>query len=228
MTKISLKQFIDKTKGTKVDVPWGKGKLKGQCVSLVQQYIGQCLGQPMKPRGNAKDWTKTYVNEGLGKITKNARYGDIIVYNIGQYGHIAIYINSSKMYDQNSGYHDNYKAGYGKLIKGGTYLRPNASLVPDTDIYTKGVYKLLFNKCLRKNHNLGNNIYKVIECNKTIEPYLVNKKANDKAELKKGSEVRITNIYNENGRIWGKLNFTKPYWIVLQNKDGSAQANRIS
>ena len=44
MTKISLKEFIDKTKGTKVDVPWGNGKLKGQCVSLVQQYIHQCLG----------------------------------------------------------------------------------------------------------------------------------------------------------------------------------------
>ena len=228
MAKISLKQFIDKTKGTKVDVPWGNGKLKGQCVSLVQQYIHQCLGQPMKPRGNAKDWKTTYVKEGLGKITKNPKYGDIIVYNIGKYGHIAIYIDKNTMYDQNNGYHDNYRAGYGKLIKGGTYLRPNVNLVPNTDIYTKGVYKLLYDKALRKNHNLGNNIYKVIECNKTIEPYLVNKKANQKAELKKGVDIKIAEIFNENGRIWGKLNFTKPYWVVLKNKDGKVQANRIS
>jgi len=227
MTKISLKQFIDKTKGTKVDVPWGNGKLKGQCVSLVQQYIGQCLGQPMKPRGNAKDWKNTYVKEGLGKIVKNPQYGDIIVYNIGQFGHIAIYIDKNTMYDQNNGYHDNYRAGYGKLIKGGTYLRPNVSLIPDTDIYTTGDYRLLYAKALRKNHNLGNNIYKVKECNKIIIPYLVSIKANDNAQLKKGSDIKIIEIYNETGRIWGKLNFTKPYWVVLRNKDGKAQSKKI-
>lgn len=227
MARISLKEFIDKTKGTKVDVPWGNGNLKGQCVSLVQQYIHQCLGQPMKPRGNAKDWKKTYVNEGLGKITKSPKYGDIIVYNIGTYGHIAIYINSTTMYDQNNGYHDNYRAGYGSLIKGGTYLRPNVSLIPDKDTYTKGVYRLLYDKALRKNHNLGNNIYKISECNASIKKYTTTQKANSEAKLKKGTDVNIVDVYNETGRIWGKLNFTKPYWVVLRNKDGKAQAKRI-
>ena len=57
MSKISLEKFIERTKGTRVDVPWkSDGHLKGQCVSLVQQYLLQCLEQPSKPRGNAKDW----------------------------------------------------------------------------------------------------------------------------------------------------------------------------
>ena len=226
MERISLKQFIDKTKGKKVALP--SGGQKGMCVSLVQQYIHQCLGQPIKARGHAKDWVKTYVDEGLGKITKNPRYGDIIVYDIGKYGHIAIYINSTTMYDQNNGYHDNKRAGYGKQLKvKDTFLRPNVNLIPDTDIYTKGVYRLLYDKALRKNHNLGNNIYKISECNSTIKKYTTSQKPNAEAKLKKGTDVNIVDIYNETGRIWGKLNLTKPYWIVLRNKNGSAQVKKI-
>ena len=226
MDKISLKQFIDKTKGKKVALP--SGGQKGQCVSLVQQYIHQCLGQPIKARGHAKDWKTTYVNEGLGKITKSPRYGDIIVYDVGKYGHIAIYINSNTMYDQNNGYHDNYRAGYGTQLKvKATYLRPNASLIPDTDIYTKGVYRLLYDKALRKNHNLGNNIYKISECNAVVKKYTTSQKPNAEAKLKKGTDVNIVEIYNETGRIWGRLNLTKPYWIVLRNKDGKAQAKKV-
>ena len=195
---------------------------------LLKQYIHQCLGQPIKARGNAKDWVKTYVNEGLGKITKNPRYGDIIVYDIGKYGHIAIYINSTTMYDQNNGYHDNYRAGYGKQLKvKETFLRPNVNLIPDTDVYTKGTYRLLYDKALRKNHILGNNIYKISECNATIKKYTTTQKTNAEAKLKKGTDVNIVDIYNENGRIWGKLNFTKPYWVCLRNKDGKAQAKKI-
>jgi len=226
MTKISLKQFIDKTKGTKVDVPWGKGKLKGQCVSLVQQYIGQCLGQPMKPRGNAKDWTKTYVNEGLGKITKNARYGDIIVYDIGEYGHIAIYIDSSTMYDQNNGYHDNYRAGYGVQLKcKTTYLRPNAKLIPDDKEYwVPADYKLLKDKALRKTAKITTNIYKVKECSLAVQKYLTSKKPNDSAYLKKDTDIKISKIQKEGKRVWGLMG---KYWIVLCNKDGTKQATKL-
>lgn len=227
MSRISLKEFIDKTKGKKIALP--NGSQKGQCVSLVQQYIHQCLGQPIKARGHAKQWKTTYVNEGLGKITKNPKYGDIIVYDVGKYGHIAIYINSNIMYDQNNGYHDNYRAGYGKQLKvKATYLRPNVSLIPDTDIYTKGVYRLLYNKALRKNHNLGNNIYKISECNAVVKKYTTSQKPNAEAKLKKGTDINIVDIYNETGRIWGRLNLTKPYWVCLRNKDGKAQAKKIS
>lgn len=226
MERISLKQFIDKTKGKKVALP--SGGQKGMCVSLVQQYIHQCLGQPIKARGHAKDWKYTYVKEGLGKITKKPRYGDIIVYDVGEFGHIAIYINSNIMYDQNNGYHDNKRAGYGTQLKvKETFLRPNVNLVPDTDIYTKGVYKLLYDKALRKNHNLGNNIYKISECSSVVKKYTTSQKPNAEAKLKKGTDVNIVDIYNETGRIWGRLNLTKPYWVCLRNKDGKAQAKKI-
>ena len=140
MSKISLEQFIRNTKGTRVDVPWGNGVLKGQCVSLVQQYIGQCLEQPMKARGNAKDWIKSYVNEGLGSVVGAPQKGDLIVYDApygGGYGHIAIYIEPNKMYDQNNGTHDNWCAGYSRIFNGVyTILRPNATLVSDNPVKT--------------------------------------------------------------------------------------------
>ena len=80
MSKISLEKFIDNTKGQRIDVPWESDRhLKGQCVSLIQQYLVQCLEQPAKARGNAKDWIKTYVEEGLGHTVSDQRNGDIIV-----------------------------------------------------------------------------------------------------------------------------------------------------
>lgn len=203
MERISLKQFINNTKGKKIALPGGGQK--GQCVSLVQQYINQCLGQPIKARGHAKQWKTTYVKEGLGKITTTPRYGDIIVYNIGEYGHIAIYIDKTKMYDQNNGYHDNKKAGYGVQLKTTTtYLRPNVSLIPDSQEYwTTGIYKLLYKKAWRKTHKITNNIYQYV---------------------KAGTDVRINEIYKEGNRVWGKCG---AFWFVLCNKKGTKQATKI-
>lgn len=126
---ISLKSFINKTKGQLIDVPWEHKteQLKGQCVSLIQCYIQECLGQKAKARGNANDWDKTYVNEGLGKIVSKGRYGDLIVYNTGTYGHIAIFINDTTMYDQGS----KTPANYRKMRANPVFIRPNATLIPD-------------------------------------------------------------------------------------------------
>lgn len=149
MTRISLEKFIENTKGKKINVPWQKenGSLKGQCVSLIQQYISQCLGQPAKARGNAINWKSSYVKEGLGKVTTTPRKGDIVVFNKGLLGHIAIYIDSNTIYDQNNGSHDNRCAGYGEMLTNKkTYLRPNIDLVedkstkPTTSTTTKYVY----------------------------------------------------------------------------------------
>lgn len=140
MTRIALEKFIANTKGTRVDVPWkSDGHLKGQCVSLVQQYVIQCLGQNAKPRGNAKDWIRTYPSEGLGKIVKTPQKGDIVVFpnEAGGYGHIGIYVSANKIYDQNNLRHDGGKAGYGTIFsRSYTLLRPNTSLVSDTPART--------------------------------------------------------------------------------------------
>lgn len=138
MSKISLEQFVNETKGTAVDVPWGTNtKLKGQCVSLVQSYIERCLEQPAKARGNAKDWINTYVAEGLGVITDSPRKGDLLVFpnEANGYGHIAIYVNEEALYDQNNYRHDNGLAGYGTIFSNDfVALRPNAELIEDKPV----------------------------------------------------------------------------------------------
>lgn len=136
MSKISLEKFIEKTKGTRVDVPWVNkpSNLKGQCVSLIQTYIQDCLEQPAKARGHAKTWRTSYVNEGLGTIVTEPRKGDLLVYDErqgGGYGHIAIYLDKNRMYDQNNSTHDNGCAGYSTIFKNYVILRPNASLIED-------------------------------------------------------------------------------------------------
>ena len=217
---INLKKFIDETKGTKVALP--NGKLKGQCVSLIQQYLIQCFDIPFKARGNAKDFGKNLVKEGLAVQVNEPKVGDLIVYagtlnNI--YGHIAIYIEKSKMYDQNNKTHDDLKAGYSTILSGNkTYFR-----IKET--YSPGDYKLLYSKAVRKSHNLGNNIVKVGELRPATRKYCTkpnNLKAD--AKLKAGSECKISEIYNENGRIWGAFG---QYWIVLCNIDGTPQSERI-
>lgn len=149
MSKISLEQFVNETKGTAVDVPWGTNtKLKGQCVSLVQSYIERCLEQPAKARGNAKDWINTYVAEGLGTITDSPRKGDLLVFpnEAEGYGHISIYVNEEALYDQNNFRHDNGLAGYGTIFsKDFVALRPNAELIEDKPVIEDRKYLNLSN-----------------------------------------------------------------------------------
>jgi hypothetical protein len=130
MSKISLEKFINNTKGKQIALP--NGNYKGQCVSLIQQYISQCLEQPVKARGNAKDWINSYVNEGLGHTVSDQKAGDIIVFpnEADGYGHIAIYISNGQLYDQNNLRHDNGKAGYGAIFSNDyVTLRPNVDVI---------------------------------------------------------------------------------------------------
>lgn len=225
---ITLTEFINKTKGKKIALPWFPYGQKGQCVSLIQQYIKQCLGQNAKARGNAKDWVKTYPAEGLGSIVNKPQRGDIIVFpHEGKYGHIAIYIDSNTLYDQNNGRHDKKKAGYGTIFsKDYVVLRPNVSLISeDKAEWQVGTYKLLNNKAIRRTHDLGNNILKVKNCGKETKKYLTSTNKNDDAYLKKGTEVKARKIYKDlDGRVWGSYGNC---WLVLCNKDGTAQAKKV-
>lgn len=104
------------------------------------------------------------------------------------------------------------------------------------EIWKVGTYRLLEIKSVRKSHNLGLNEYKVYEL-KNRKKYkweqseldkLVSQKPNDKAKWKKNSVLPITEIYNENGRIWGKYGAYGSDWVVLCNITGKPQAERIS
>lgn len=186
---MTLTEFINATRGKRIGVPWNEN-LTGQCVSLVQQYIGNVLGQPMKPRGNARDWDETYVAEGLGKIVKGLQCGDLIVYNppyASKYGHIAIYIGDNKIYDQNNFGHDNGCAGEYPLMKNGVYIRPNVKL-PIEEVLTNVDITQMANDVIagkygngdERRHKLGN-LYNEVQ-NKVNEILKGNNKNNNNSD----------------------------------------------
>lgn len=69
---------------------------RGQCVSLVQQYLYQVFGIPYAPRGNAKDFVPPKFNRVSGAV----RAGDIVRWganNYPKYGHIGL-IDDDNLY----------------------------------------------------------------------------------------------------------------------------------
>lgn len=82
--------------------PTPEGSYKGECVSLIQQYLNKVFNIPFKPRGNAKDWA--YIDiEGFNKFAPDntPKPGDILVYTWGEYGHMAIVTVEMKSLEQN-------------------------------------------------------------------------------------------------------------------------------
>ena len=95
----------------------------------------------------------------------------------------------------------------------------------DKAVWKAGDYVLLFEKAVRKSHNLVLNIAKVGDLKLENRKYCTNSNnLNAKAKLKKGTECKIDGIYDENGRIWGAYG---QFWIVLCNIDGTPQAKKI-
>lgn len=90
---------------------------KGQCVSLIQQYLYQVCGIKFKARGNAKDWANNII-EGWDKfdVSNTLKAGDILVYTTGKYGHIVIVNADLKCLEQNWNY--NKKVTVSEIRKG--------------------------------------------------------------------------------------------------------------
>lgn len=85
--------------------PEPDGGFKGQCVSLIQQYLYNVCGIPFKARGNAKDWANNII-EGWDKfdVSNTVKAGDILVYTTGKYGHIVIVNADLQCLEQNKDY----------------------------------------------------------------------------------------------------------------------------
>lgn len=145
---ISLKEFINQTTGKVVGFH-DSNTNKGQCVTLIQEYIRMCYGIPFKPRGHAKSWINT-CNDIATKVSK-PQYGDIIVWD-GNYGHVAIYIDGKQYYDQWNGRVarlSNNSVSSSRKILG--YLRLNGTRKPDE------VTKYNLTRLIRKNSK-GNDV----------------------------------------------------------------------
>ena len=222
MIKMTLSEFISKTKGTKQALP--NGGQNGQCVSLIQQYLIQCYNIPFKARGHAKDFGKNIVKGGLAKQVTKPSYGDLIVYSGSisnlWYGHIAIYIDEHYMYDQNNSTHDRGKTGYSRHLSGTrTYFRLNRT-------YKIGKWKLRISKAIRYDHKLGSKyIIKVKDVMTTKRSLLTSTKLGDDAYYKVSTVLDIKEIYiDSDNRVWGRTINT---WVVLVNADGTLQAEYL-
>ena len=92
---MTLSEFINKYKGIKVDFD---GAFGAQCVDLFRQYCKDVLKVPHLGAVNgAKDiWLKyaemPLEQKYLVKVKGNPRAGDILVWDAGTYGHVAIFI----------------------------------------------------------------------------------------------------------------------------------------
>jgi hypothetical protein len=220
---MNLYEFINKTIGTIQQLP--NGGRPGQCVSLVQQYLIQCYDIPFKARGDAKDFGTSLVSDGLAIEVQVPAKGDLIVYSAtikNKYGHVAIYVDKNKMYDQNNKTHDNLKSGYSTILKGSKkYYR-----IIQNEKWTSGDYELLVAKAVRKTPNCDNNKnIQIVGLLRSAKPYCTTKGFFDKAHLKVGTICKIDSIYlDSTRRVWGQFG---QYWIVLCNKDGTPQARKV-
>ena len=100
------------------------GEYIGECVSLINQYLGRVYGIRAGAWGHAKDWaTNGNVAQYFDKVS-SIQPGDIIVYpgNFGGgYGHIAIALGDGLMLDQNG-------AGNGRIAVRGIWSGYSAIL----------------------------------------------------------------------------------------------------
>lgn len=102
---------------------------KGECVSLIQQYLYNVCGIGFKARGHAKDWA-TNIIEGWDKfdVSNSIKAGDILVYTSGTYGHIVIVDADLQCLEQNKTGKNRtvtvgpIKAGYNCILRSRTEI----------------------------------------------------------------------------------------------------------
>lgn len=105
---MTFDEYITQTKGKTIDNPQ-VNTYPGQCVSLVQDYLYNVYDIEYQPRGNGKDFAQGLINQGLATKVGTPKKGDIISYPASYpnadptYGHVAIYYDSTHMYQQNVG-----------------------------------------------------------------------------------------------------------------------------
>lgn len=206
--------------------PEPNNKYKGECVSLVQQYLYRVFNKPFQAYGNAKDWANNYPKDYFTKLNANAGYqrGDVLVYgeNRGNgYGHMGIIDCNYKWLDQNGiksktvAYKDKPFSGYVCI------LRPknqNALGLSNEKFKIGTVYTTQVELYIRDNAGTDSNI-------KLVKNITINAKENAKftdenrnAVLKAGTRVTVQDVKNIGDDIWLKI---PSGWIAgyYQGKD---------
>lgn len=114
-------QFVNNTRGK--SVANASGTYRGECVSLVSQYLLQVHGIRSGAWGNAKDYHGGNVHMKRAGFTwrtdRNYKSGDILVWTTGGggYGHVGIW-HDGKFYDQNNSSRANARtANYSPMLR---------------------------------------------------------------------------------------------------------------
>lgn len=213
-----LNDFINRTRGTHVNV---SGWEKNQCTSLVQAYIIECLGKPKLTWGNANDFDENLVKQGLGKKVSKGEYGDIVVFNSGKYGHVAIYIDENTMYDQSA----SKKANYRKIWSNPVFIRPNVKVEP---YYVKGKYKFTKEKYVRLSPKVAlNNKHKTKGFMRVVQDLCVSDK-NGYAKTRIGSTWDLDKfVFDSNFNIWGRRKGINTDLYICVNDSTGNQAKKV-
>ena len=186
--------------------PTAEESYKGECVSLVQQYLSKVYDIPFKARGNAKDWANIVI-EGFNKYSPDntLKAGDVIIYNKGQYGHIAIVTTDIKSLEQNK--NGNRKITLGSIESGYVMIQRPTKVdlgVNVTDNYEIGkVYTTKVD--LKVREGAGTN-YRQKNKNELTADGQKNAYDYETAVLKSGTKVTLLEkrVINNN-EIWGKI-----------------------
>lgn len=192
--------------------PTPEESYKGECVSLIQQYLSKVLNIPFKARGNAKDWANITI-EGFNKFSSDntPKPGDILVYTWGQYGHMAIVTVDMKSLEQNK--NGNRIVTLGSIESGYAIIqRPIKVDLGVEDNYEVGkVYTVKVNLKVREgagiNYRQKNRTQLTADGQKNAFDY-------NTAVLKPGTRVTLLEkkVINNN-EIWGRI---PSGWIALR------------
>lgn len=154
---ISLNQFVTNNIGKILSNP--DGSVPGQCVSLVQQYLYQCLDIPFTPRGHAKNWVNLPASIAT-KQTGTPKAGDIVIFPTRgvvdgvTYGHIGVAVSSTELFEQNVA--PNYVAEkrlFSNISGERVIMRPVKALVEDLPPNATGVYLYATKQSFRVRNN---------------------------------------------------------------------------
>lgn len=192
--------------------PTKEGSYKGECVSLVQQYLDKVHNIPFKARGNAKDWANVNI-EGFDRIgaDNKLKSGDILVYNRGKFGHVAIIDADGKSLEQNKG--GNQKVTVGPIDK--TYIkiqRPKKVDLGVEDNFTVGkVYTTKVNLKVREGAGTDKKQKNKTDLTKDGQKNALDYKL---AVLKAGTRVTLLEIKSISDKeVWGRI---PSGWIALK------------
>lgn len=155
---MNLKEFENWAVAQKqVANPIAEASYKGECVSLIQQYLSKVHNIPFKARGNAKDWANIQI-EGFDKLSSNnaLKPGDILVYDTGKFGHMVIVTLEGKALQQNKGGNriitvENVENGYVVI-----HRPKNINLSLDDNYKVGNVYTLKVNLKVRDGARINN------------------------------------------------------------------------